>query len=169
MSNPNVDQAWRSLIDTHVTTITEEEKNNLPGHRDTAPAYGGEPGYAVLIEVFHQLHCLVRFFSAPPPFREALDTDKTEQNAIREGYYSGNNSEIDRGFADPGGHSDHCFSYLLQTLMCHADVGVMTTTWNPRAHVFMADFNVTKQCRNYDAIKTWAGTRKAKLNPPKRE
>ena len=102
-----------------------------------------------------------------------MDLEKTDeclssQNALRVGYYNGNNSEIDKGFADPGGHSDHCFSYLLQTLLCHADVGVMTTTWNERAHVYMADFNVTKQCRNYDAIKTWAKTRHAKFSPPPR-
>lgn len=71
------------------------------------------------------------------------------------------------GFADPGGHSDHCFSYLAQTLMCHADVGVMTTTWREEAQVFTADFNVTKQCRDFDAILQWAQTRKAKYNPPK--
>ncbi|KAM7185568.1 protein of unknown function (DUF3328) domain containing protein [Rhypophila sp. PSN 637] len=143
--NPNVDEARRSLMDAHMTTITEEEKQNLPGHRDTAPAYGGEPGYAVIIEVFHQLHCL---------------------NAIRESYYSGRSNETTTGFADPGGHSDHCFSYLLQTLLCHSDVGVMTTTWVPHAQVFMADFDMTKQCRNYDAIRTWAKTRKAKHSPP---
>ncbi|OAQ58713.2 hypothetical protein VFPPC_16944 [Pochonia chlamydosporia 170] len=146
-ANPNVEEAWKALIDTHITTITEEEKQNLPGHRNTARAYGNEPGYAVLIEVFHQLHCL---------------------NAIRKSYYSGNKTDDNRGFSEPGGHSDHCFSYLLQTLLCHADVGVMTTMWNTRAHVFMADFNVTKQCRNYDLIKSWAQTRKAKFSPPPR-
>ncbi|PNY25132.1 Uncharacterized protein TCAP_04940 [Tolypocladium capitatum] len=55
------------------------------------------------------------------------------ENAIRVAYYQGNNSEV--SFADPGGHSDHCFSYLAQTLMCHADVGVMTTTWQEEAGV----------------------------------
>ena len=57
--NPNVDEAWKALVDTHITTISEEEKQKLPGGRFTARAYGGEDGYAVLIEVFHQLHCLV--------------------------------------------------------------------------------------------------------------
>ena len=51
--------------------------------------------------------------------------------------------------------------------MCHADVGAMTTTWRETAQVFTADFNVTKQCRNFDAILEWAQGRKAKFHPPK--
>ncbi|KAK1749454.1 hypothetical protein QBC47DRAFT_311918, partial [Echria macrotheca] len=148
-SNPDVDEAWESIMETHITRIAADEKARLPGGRDTAPLYGGEEGYAVLLEVFHQLHCL---------------------NSIRLGYYQNSTGGhgIVKGFESPGGHSDHCFSYLAQTLMCHADVGVMTTTWHEQAQVFTADFNVTKQCRNFDAIQKWARGRKAKYYPKKK-
>ncbi|KAK9773052.1 putative Tat pathway signal sequence [Seiridium cardinale] len=145
--NPDVNSAWGDLIETTISIISEEEKSKLPGGRETAPAYGGEKGYAVIIEVFHQLHCL---------------------NEIRKGFWAGNNSEVRGGFANAGGHSDHCFSYLFQTLLCHADVGVMTMQWSERQNAFNADFNVTKQCRNYDAIKNWARGRVAKFHPERR-
>jgi hypothetical protein len=49
--------------------------------------------------------------------------------------------------------------------MCHADVGVMTTKWQEDAHVFTAEFNVTKQCRNFEKIKNWARGRATKHSP----
>lgn len=91
-----------------------------------------------------------------------------QQDALRKGYFGVNHTDIYPGFPDANGHADHCFSYLLQTLLCHADVGVMTTTWSEQDNEFLADFNVTRQCRNFDAIREWAQTRKAMFNPPAR-
>ena len=82
-------------------------------------------------------------------------------------FYDGKSSEVHSGFAEIGGHSDHCVSYLVQTLMCHADVGLMTTRYDERKDVYHANFDVTKQCRNYDVIHNWAKGRKAKIHPSK--
>jgi hypothetical protein len=46
--------------------------------------------------------------------------------------------------------------------MCHADVSIMGLVWNDQAQQYNADFAVTKQCRNFDAIHTWAKNREAK-------
>ena len=89
------------------------------------------------------------------------------KNSIRKDFYSARNqSQNVKGFKEVGGHADHCFSYLVQTLLCHADVGSMTTRWDERAQVYHANFNVTKQCRNYDAIRKWVLDRKPKFEPP---
>lgn len=162
--NPDVDHAWKKMIDMHLTTITPEEKQRLPGGRDTAPAYKDEENFAVILEVFHQLHCLVRM---PLEDTGMMSPGLTMiQDSIRKGFFAGTNNETKTGFESAGGHADHCFSYLAQTLICHADVGVMTLTWRDKPPVFTADFNVTKQCRNYDAILDWAKTRHSKFHVP---
>lgn len=63
-------------------------------------------------------------------------------------------------------HDKHCFDYLWQTLLCHADVTVMTVGWNEKQQAFNANFAVTKQCRNFEAIHNWAKNREAKFKPP---
>ncbi|KAK0613277.1 hypothetical protein B0T14DRAFT_569346 [Immersiella caudata] len=149
-SNPEgVDDAWDSIQEARIARISSAEKQELPGGRATGRLFGAEGGYAVLLDVFHQLHCL---------------------NSIRLSYYQNHTQAHEgaaKGFETPGGHIDHCFSYLAQTLMCHGDVGVMTTTWREKAQVFTADFNVTKQCRNFEAIQKWAKGRAAKNLPKK--
>lgn len=63
-------------------------------------------------------------------------------------------------------HDKHCFDYLWQTLLCHADVSVMTVGWNEKQQAYNANFAVTKQCRNFEAIHNWAKNREAKFKPP---
>lgn len=46
------------MLDVGEIRISREEAARLPS--ETAPLYGGEEGYAGVLEVFHQLHCLVR-------------------------------------------------------------------------------------------------------------
>ena len=58
-NNPDVGEVWMSLRMDKMTAITIEEYSHLLPERHTAPLYGGEEGYSVLLEVFHQLHCLV--------------------------------------------------------------------------------------------------------------
>jgi hypothetical protein len=63
-------------------------------------------------------------------------------------------------------HDKHCFNYIWQSLLCHADVSVMSLSWNEKQEAFNANFAVTKQCRNFDAIHNWAKNREAKIKPP---
>jgi hypothetical protein len=86
------------------------------------------------------------------------------QTAIRKGYFG--NGTDEGGFGGPDEHADHCFSYLLQMLLCHADVGVMTTRWIESNQDFAANFDVTRQCRNFDAIREWAIGRRALHDTP---
>ncbi|KAH8587734.1 hypothetical protein B0O99DRAFT_677883 [Bisporella sp. PMI_857] len=138
--NPDVDSVWADPIENIIIVITEEEKKNLPGGRDTARAYGEQNGYAVSIEMFHQLHCL---------------------NYLRKSYFSDSHTET----FSLAKHADHCFSYLYQTLLCYADVGVATVKLIEEYNVFQPEFNVTKQCRNHSLIKDWQNSRKAQFYP----
>lgn len=79
------------------------------------------------------------------------------QNSLRKAFFD---EEKSQNLTDAEGHIDHCFSYLLQTLLCHADVGSMTTRWDELEGVYQANFNVTRTCRSYDAVREWAEGRK---------
>lgn len=52
-----MDADLETILDVGVIKVSEEEMKRLPA--ETAPLYGGENGYAGVLEVFHQLHCLV--------------------------------------------------------------------------------------------------------------
>jgi hypothetical protein len=83
MQNPNVEDAWKAVGFQHVTAITAEEMAHLPGHRQTAKLYGGQEGGAVLLEVFHQIHCLVRTSSLKPEARVDTSLDRHPQRLLR--------------------------------------------------------------------------------------
>ena len=53
---PSMDEESQGLLDVGIIRITDEEMNQMP--TKTAHLYGGEEGYAGVLEVFHQLHCL---------------------------------------------------------------------------------------------------------------
>lgn len=130
-----------------MTAITVEEYSRVSPSKQTAHLYGGEEGYGVLLEVFHQLHCL---------------------DAIRQEFYAGPiETVVTKGFAE-GGYADHCFSYLVQTILCHGDVGFMTVRWHERMQAFHANFNIQKKCRNVDAIREWALAKEPKFHPTSR-
>ena len=56
----------------------------------------------------------------------------------------------------------HCLDYLWQTLLCHADVSVMSLEYNDEQQAFNANFDVIKQCRDFDVYMT--GRKREKLN-----
>ena len=42
----------------------------------------------------------------------------------------------------------------------------MSLEYNQKDQAFNANFEVTKQCRNFDIIHDWARARQAKYSPP---
>ena len=84
MDNPDVEAAWKAVRYEHVTAITAEEARRLPGHRQTAELYGPQEGYAVLLEVFHQVHCLVSFGNVRSCTVLILDTGRYPESVLRE-------------------------------------------------------------------------------------
>lgn len=109
----------------------------------------GDEAYIAQVDVFHQIHCLNEL-----------------RKEIHFGYYYGNDSRLNQDHL-PGDHVEHkkhCIHMLLQNLMCHADVDIITHNWvhyddvnqpnRPYAEPF-ADFNTVKQCRNFEALLDW--------------
>ena len=166
--SPEVDEAWElfsgDVFLTPYNTVRDSGRS-LSKSIHFPPSPDGQPGkYVATWDVFHQIHCL-----------------NWLRKATNWKYYYGDNK--------PGPvylmHQKHCIHMLLQNLMCHADVDIVTFEWmeghDPRVDekdsksdagvddnpVFeradndrdaspAANFNVHKMCRNFSALKEWA-------------
>lgn len=145
--SPEVDAAWDSISaeDLQIITVSSSDivkSGKDPSHSVKAPSsWGfGDDAYIAQVEVFHQIHCLNEL-------RKELFYDYYYHNAPR------NELHIS--------HKTHCIHILLQSLMCNADVGIITHNWiydekysDPKTRPF-PDFSVEKKCRDFDSILRW--------------
>lgn len=145
--SPEVDAAWDEISGEKFQLITVSASDVLRSGKDPsvtlqAPiSWGhGEGAYIAQIEVFHQIHCL----------------NELRKEIYKDYYYSGDHlSEVHQS------HKAHCIHMLLQALTCTSDVGIITHNWvhnerirEPKTRP-MADFNVVKQCANFDKLLDW--------------
>ena len=145
--------------------IDDQVAKSLP--KSTSRRINGN-GYVGVVEMFHQLHCLVRYFTFV--FRRRRLTN-ISQNRIRMLFYNDTrNLENESVYifkahtgkptqvyvhSDTDVKTEHCFDYLRETLMCHGDLDIMSMNWLPEQQMYTAQFDVIKQCRNFDLIKEW--------------
>nr|B8NM67.1 RecName: Full=Oxidase ustYa; AltName: Full=Ustiloxin B biosynthesis protein Ya [Aspergillus flavus NRRL3357] len=89
------------------------------------------PHQRAMISVFHQLHCIYM---------------------TREGYYAAREGNLDQVNA---AHLMHCWDYLRQAIMCHADT---TLEWIPAPpnDKGSTGWGVEHTCGDFDAIARWA-------------
>ncbi|KAI0913248.1 hypothetical protein F4823DRAFT_631597 [Ustulina deusta] len=144
--SPAVDEAWDRITRANLISITEDEIRKLgkdPSLTIPSPeswwseAWG--KGYMGQIDVFHQIHCLNML-------RQGLITNYN--------YYWGKKY----GLTPPiqfGMHLNHCLGTILENLMCHADVDIVTFNWRESQDEPFPDFEIKKQCRDFEAIVEW--------------
>ncbi|PQE19432.1 tat pathway signal sequence protein [Rutstroemia sp. NJR-2017a BBW] len=141
--SPEVDEAWNYISTEGLEVITVpsyaiEKSGKDPNLSVKAPSswHQGSDAFLVQIDVFHQIHCLNEL-------RKELYYDQ---------YYSAPPDTLQRD------HKNHCVHMLLQNIMCHADVEIISHNWvhndhipDPKERPF-PDFNVVKQCRDFDRL-----------------
>ncbi|KAE9376386.1 hypothetical protein N431DRAFT_462223 [Stipitochalara longipes BDJ] len=144
--SPEVDAAWSRLSDTHGIALTALELESMgketaeswpypssyhiPGHSAQETTYMG------LINVFHQIHCLDIFRKLAWPDYYGEFWTHTSAFPFQE-------------------HVGHCQYMLLQTLMCHADLEVITFGKVRGTPGPFPDFSVEQKCRDFDSILRW--------------
>jgi len=120
-----------------------------------------------IVEVFHQLHCLVSYLinlATILSFRANVRDDDC-QDTIRQytwwllGKYTQEQLSPSLEYSERGKrmHVDHCIETLRISLMCQADLSpvlVMRDRATPRGQ--RADFNSHHRCRNFTKIQEWA-------------
>ncbi|KAH8160582.1 hypothetical protein CIB48_g7683 [Xylaria polymorpha] len=151
--SPAVDEAWDRITRVNLISVSESEIRKLgkdPSLTIQSPeSWWSESwgdGYMGQIDVFHQIHCLNML-------RQGLITNYN--------YYWGKKY----GLTPPiqfGMHLNHCLGTILENLMCHADVDIVTFNWRESQDEPFPDFEIRKQCRDFEAIVDWQ--RGKKLN-----
>jgi hypothetical protein len=137
-----VDAAWR-FLDHEIWPVTASDIRRVHKDPDKSikidPKWGlGDDAYVASFGFVHQIHCL-------NSLRKEMHYDA---------YWDEPPSEMAIA------HRNHCLHMLLQSIMCHADVDVITYEWvytedqqsGRRSYSPWPDFNMVKTCRNFDKV-----------------
>ncbi|KAL2129874.1 hypothetical protein VTI74DRAFT_7185 [Chaetomium olivicolor] len=135
-SNEKTDALWDSLLDVGVIALNAAQISHLSP--PPARLADGQDGWAGTFEVFHQVHCLnllrKRFFApernGPADWQETADLWEW--------------------------HNEHCFEYLRQTILCHADVSIFPLEYDAKHEVYVPRPSAEKRCRNWEVIHEYA-------------
>ncbi|KAE9370920.1 hypothetical protein N431DRAFT_442697 [Stipitochalara longipes BDJ] len=153
--SPALDEAWNYIMTEGVTlpngnlvSVGADVLERIGKPQDpakirpglgTAASYPPEVGeYMVILEVFHQLHCL---------------------NLLRRWNYKEYYGDDPEAPQNQRLHRDHCIDILRQHIMCNVDVGLVTTGWVKKPFSEGArlwdDFSTVHVCRNFETIREW--------------
>lgn len=133
-----------------MTKITRAEAAQLPNQTAMLPPQADdendERGYVIMLDVFHQLHCLnmIRKALNPEPYQAMTPGDDGEDELL--GMH----------------HVDHCVDSLRQSLMCSVDVTPLVWQWSDERQKYLEKAQVTHTCRNFEGVKSWAAQRRLK-------
>jgi hypothetical protein len=148
--SPEVDEAWDTLVRVETLVVSSDAVTRLGKDASKTARYAEDMGYGpdahiAQIDVIHQLHC--------------LDTLRRE---VHYEYYYEDRYGPRFGPNSTGGppvghqiHVSHCIYLLLQNLMCHANLDVITYNWIDKELLPFPDFSINHKCRNFDAVMDW--------------
>ncbi|EKG18674.1 hypothetical protein MPH_04067 [Macrophomina phaseolina MS6] len=140
---PEVDQAWRRISNERPIAISREEVIAIGKDPDQAVRYpesfGLGEAYAARIDVFHQIHCL----------------DALRREAYFDHYYGDKYPTFNATTKLHKAHLSHCIYYLLQNIMCQANVDIYTHVWTDTILQPFPDFQISHKCKDFDAILDW--------------
>lgn len=161
------------VIPAGVVAISGAERSRLVN--GTAATRGDPQVYMVELEMFHQLHCLVRISYLTSTMwtdaskkwlrdqlwmlEDVVAKSRPLSNISQRMYHNGRAllRMLEKRDADRG--LDHCIDYLRQAIMCHGDVTPITFKFNAEIDGYLAQHTTEHQCRNFDAIFKWAKSR----------
>ncbi|KZS87707.1 hypothetical protein SISNIDRAFT_419194, partial [Sistotremastrum niveocremeum HHB9708] len=151
------DEAWEALYEGGISSIHVSQAVLLPNWTEAIP--GNETYYAVALDVFHQLHCLVRHTISMThyPYSHTL-----MQNLIRKALLPERYGSPDNVITVPGensvqfDHVDHCINSVRESLMCNADVAFNVWQWDDKKKRTKPRVDVLHTCKNWGDILDWA-------------
>ncbi|OQE13530.1 hypothetical protein PENFLA_c046G03079 [Penicillium flavigenum] len=142
--SPEVDAAWNriSIIRPLDIPLTRDEFLRLDSDPETAVKNAPEDGgqYFLVPQSTHHFHCLNLLRKSTHfkfDYYDAFDPDFTKNRAMFEM------------------HLDHCVEILRQFIMCHVDVGVVTSHWVEGRSKPWPNFNTEHVCRDYEQVLEW--------------
>ncbi|KZT69728.1 hypothetical protein DAEQUDRAFT_726394 [Daedalea quercina L-15889] len=148
--SPEVDAAWDRISNLKPLSIFEDDltkigRNSRPSMVKYHEAFSG--GYVATIEIAHHMHCL---------------------NMLRKrtywDYYAPLDDSYQRNPDFYRVHLDHCIELLRQSLMCTADVGLITFDWVAEHRNPWPNFSTQHRCRNFDKLVEWNEAHSVSIN-----
>ncbi|KOS45836.1 hypothetical protein ACN38_g3159 [Penicillium nordicum] len=145
---PGVDAAWDNITDGPTggaIGITKEQWEAVNQFHDFPVMLDHDYGngqYLASLDVFHQLHCV----------------DLLRKNIHREYYDKHEGSFAGAPPRVIEGHLEHCVETLRQTLMCHADISLLTYNWVEGRNMPYPNFNTIHTCKRWDKLIEWKST-----------
>jgi len=117
---------------------------------ETSAIPGNENHHIIMLDVFHQLHCLVS--STLSPWMPCTRANLVTQNILRKGlspdYYHDEKMDYE--------HYMHCIDSIRQSLMCSVDITPIVFKWHEELGMLWHDENVLHTCRDFDGVMKWA-------------
>lgn len=112
----------------------------------------GDPDHSVImLKVFHQLHCLVRFLT----YYLCFTLTQRTQNKLRLRLWS--NGTVDpNDFNLAMDHASHCIDSLRQAVMCAVDITPIPWRWFPDRGESQPYSSIQHTCRNFEQVREWA-------------
>ncbi|PQE07785.1 tat pathway signal sequence protein [Rutstroemia sp. NJR-2017a BVV2] len=130
-----LEDAWYDILKYQNIRVTKAELNAI--NRTSIPLNDAQGGYLANLDVFHELHCL----------------NVIREQVYRE-YYPDKHSK-----ALQLEHVDHCIDTLRQTMMCHADISLLTYTWIDDYRWPWPRFEIDHECRSWEGVLNWTKSR----------
>ncbi|KAF2261377.1 hypothetical protein CC78DRAFT_356142 [Lojkania enalia] len=137
--NDDTDMAWEDLYKAGISRVPKSDATKLVNW--TVPIPGDQDHYIVMLDVFHQLHCL-------NIIRRALYPERYHMQ-MWDGHHL---RPIDNE------HLEHCVDSIRQLITCHSDISTHYWRWedwhkHPGSRVYS---QTTHTCRNFEKIQEWA-------------
>ncbi|RDA89597.1 hypothetical protein CP533_6230 [Ophiocordyceps camponoti-saundersi (nom. inval.)] len=126
------ESSWGRLFQHYNIRFTAEEMRRM--NRSALELRNGGGFYGQL-SAYHHLHCLKML-------RRVVWHDRYNVSIVEMRH-----------------HADHCIEDIRQSLMCHADLSVVTFDWLPRRRKPWPDFRVDQTCVDWEALDQWAAKR----------
>ncbi|OQV07284.1 hypothetical protein CLAIMM_11739 [Cladophialophora immunda] len=125
-----------SIVSAEENALLPQKTSNIKGHPDK---------HVMILEVFHELHCLDRIRQSlyPETFGWVTYPDGTKDTKKM-------------------GHLEHCVDLLRQTIMCVGDTSVGIFQRQEDGSL-KADSDVLRVCRSFEKIHEWAAGRHAQV------
>ncbi|KAK4615072.1 hypothetical protein CLAFUR0_08698 [Fulvia fulva] len=141
-----VDQAWSDLGIWIPYFILPESLGPAHGLNNSHLKYSGDdfdtPGYPVVPEMIHHLHCL----------------DSLRKNLYyNHEYYAEQRLRAGKSIAEEfmKAHINHCISALKERLLCTADIGIVPFLWRTAEGDVMPDFGREHKCYDHKSVIAW--------------
>lgn len=146
--------------------LTPSERSQLA---DPTPPTPKDPNtYPVMIQVFHNIHCLNNLRQAiwrdDYPFTLERLPDGRVNRTTNRALHLGKSLPIHFFPLLDGGSIlanllDHCIDSLREALMCASDITPISFEVKGEDHHVAPKLSTTHICRDFDALKGWAKTR----------